>query len=370
MAVAGNAEVGGNLTVTGNFTVNGTTTTLSTTNLEVEDTLILAGSDLGSTEPSTGGFGLETKVFAGVHSNAAAGVTGAPSLVYNFATDQWEADGSLVLSAATVGSPDVAAEGSANSALTQSRRLHFNAGSGTSTSAALSGNDIDITVNNTDRGSSQLFYKTFTADSGSNAVASANNDTIDIEGGTLISTASSADKITINHDTISRSNTNATDDGTYVKGITTNAQGHITAVDSGDFDDYYYKQTEFASANTASKPVIRDGSGNFSAGTITAALSGNATTSSSTTGNAATATKIRVNATSASGDYRLLFRDGGNTSINNADIYSDAGGDAHYNPSTNTLTAGTFSGSHSGSGSGLTSLNLQPCNKRTNSGNI
>lgn len=357
MAVAGNAEVGGNLTVTGNFTVNGTTTTLSTTNLEVEDTLILAGSDLGSTEPSTGGFGLETKVFAGVHSNAAAGVTGAHSLVYNFATDQWEADGSLVLSAATVGSPDVAAEGSANSALTQSRRLHFNAGSGTSTSAALSGNDIDITVNNTDRGSSQLFYKTFTADSGSNAVASANNDTIDIEGGTLISTASSADKITINHDTISRSNTNATDDGTYVKGITTNAQGHITAVDSGDFDDYYYKQTEFASANTASKPVIRDGSGNFSAGTITAALSGNATTSSSTTGNAATATKIRVNATSASGDYRLLFRDGGNTSINNADIYSDAGGDAHYNPSTNTLTAGTFSGSHSGSGSGLTSLN-------------
>ena len=357
MAVAGNAEVGGNLTVTGNFTVNGTTTTLSTTNLEVEDTLILAGSDLGSTEPSTGGFGLETKVFAGVHSNAAAGVTGAHSLVYNFATDQWEADGSLVLSAATVGSPDVAAEGSANSALTQSRRLHFNAGSGTSTSAALSGNDIDITVNNTDRGSSQLFYKTFTADSGSNAVASANNDTIDIEGGTSISTVGSADKITISHANVTRSNTNATDDGLYVRGVTTNAQGHVTSVESGDLDDYYYKQTEFASANTVSKPVIRDGSGNFSAGTITANLNGNATTSSSTTGNAATATKIRVNATSSSGDYRLIFRDGGNTTINNADIYSDAGGDAHYNPSTNTLTAGTFSGSHSGSGSNLTSLN-------------
>lgn len=46
------------------------------------------------------------------------------------------------------------------------------------------------------------------------------------------------------------------------------------------------------SANTASKVVARDASGNFSAGTITASLAGNATTSSSTTGNAATATKL------------------------------------------------------------------------------
>jgi len=46
-------------------------------------------------------------------------------------------------------------------------------------------------------------------------------------------------------------------------------------------------------ANTASKLVKRDGSGNFSAGTITANLTGNASgTSGSTTGNAATATKI------------------------------------------------------------------------------
>ena len=47
-------------------------------------------------------------------------------------------------------------------------------------------------------------------------------------------------------------------------------------------------------ANTASTLVARDASGNFSAGTITAALSGNATTSSSTTGNAATATALQT----------------------------------------------------------------------------
>ena len=356
MAVAGNAEVGGNLTVTGNFTVNGTTTTLSTTNLEVEDTLILAGSDLGSTEPSTGGFGLETKVFAGVHSNAAAGVTGAHSLVYNFATDRWEADGSLVLSAATVGSPDVAAEGSASLALTQSRRLHFNAGAGTSTSASLSSNDIDITVNNTDRGSAQLFYKTFTADSGSNAVASANNDTIDIEGGTLISTASSADKITVNHANVSRSNTSASDDGTYVKGITTNSQGHITAVDSGDFDDYYFTRSSFASNNTASAPVQRDGSGNFSAGVITANLTGTASNATSAT-NATNSTKVYVAGASGNASYRLVFTETNDTTSTNKSIFQDTGASLYYNPSTNVLTSGTFSGSHSGNGSSLTSLN-------------
>jgi hypothetical protein len=47
-------------------------------------------------------------------------------------------------------------------------------------------------------------------------------------------------------------------------------------------------------ANTASTLVARDASGNFSAGTVTAALSGNATTSSSTTGNAATATALQT----------------------------------------------------------------------------
>jgi len=55
------------------------------------------------------------------------------------------------------------------------------------------------------------------------------------------------------------------------------------------------------SANTGSQIVLRDSSGNFSAGTITASLSGNATTSSSTTGNAATATLATKASTLAQG---------------------------------------------------------------------
>ena len=64
--------------------------------------------------------------------------------------------------------------------------------------------------------------------------------------------------------------------------------------------------SDATNANTASTIVKRDASGNFSAGTITAALSGNATTSSSTTGssasctgNAATATTLQTGRTIA-----------------------------------------------------------------------
>lgn len=68
--------------------------------------------------------------------------------------------------------------------------------------------------------------------------------------------------------------------GSFLTGTSFNGSAAVTAA------------VDATSANTVSKVVARDASGNFSAGTITAALSGNATTSSSTTGNAATATNV------------------------------------------------------------------------------
>lgn len=65
------------------------------------------------------------------------------------------------------------------------------------------------------------------------------------------------------------SNLNALTLGTYLTGTSYNGSSTVTAA------------VDATSANTASKVVARDASGNFSAGTITAALSGNATTASS-----------------------------------------------------------------------------------------
>ena len=63
--------------------------------------------------------------------------------------------------------------------------------------------------------------------------------------------------------------------GTYLTGTSFNGSAAVTAT------------VDATSANTASKVVARDGSGNFSAGTITAALAGNASTATTATNIAA-----------------------------------------------------------------------------------
>ena len=201
--------------------------------LEVEDTLILAGNNLGSTEPTTGGFGLETKPFAGVHSNAAGGVTGAHSIVYNFATDRWEADGSLILSTATLSTPQI--EGSD---FGPGDNLTFTAGSGLSESVS----GFAVTYNNTDKGSSQYIWKNITTDSGSTS-ANSNNDTLYISGGTMLDSARSGDTITINHSDTSTLNgaygNLSTQNGIYVSGLVVDDRGHLTNIQTGNFDTRY-----------------------------------------------------------------------------------------------------------------------------------
>ena len=85
----------------------------------------------------------------------------------------------------------------------------------------------------------------------------------------------STDWTTFNNKTSNTGTVTSVTGGTYLTGGTITTTGTL-AVDA-------------TSANTASKVVARDGSGNFSAGTITATLSGNASTATSAT-SATTAT--------------------------------------------------------------------------------
>jgi hypothetical protein len=75
--------------------------------------------------------------------------------------------------------------------------------------------------------------------------------------------------------------------GTYLTGTSYNGSAAVTAT------------VDATSANTASKVVARDGSGDFAAGTITAALSGNATTATTATNVAGGAANRLVYNTSA-----------------------------------------------------------------------
>ena len=227
-----NVTIGNDLTVTGDLIVQGDTTTLNTETLTVEDTLVLAGNNLVS-EPSTGGFGLEVGPITSP-SGVASNVTGAHSIVYNYATDQWEADGSLILSEATQGVPGVKVTSAVSPLveqdLGQNKAIDFNEGTGITLLGAAVSNDIDVTITNSDRGSSQNIFKNVLSDSGT-AVADTNDDTLSILGGNNLSTSVSADALTIQHD---NSGVSAGSYGSrfVVPSITVDARGHITAASS------------------------------------------------------------------------------------------------------------------------------------------
>ena len=122
------------------------------------------------------------------------------------------------------------------------------------------------------------------------------------------------------------SNLNSLTAGTYLTGTAYNGSGAQTwTVDA-------------TSANTVSKVVARDASGNFSAGTITAALSGNATTATTATnvsglvaiangGTGQTTQQAAINALAGTQTAnRVLRSDGTNTTLSQVALTTDVTG--------------------------------------------
>jgi len=91
---------------------------------------------------------------------------------------------------------------------------------------------------------------------------------------------------------------------------------------------------------------------NISSGTIAAARV--PTLNQNTTGNAASADTLDVANSSSNSTFYPTFVDNNGSAKS---FFIDNGSGLTFNPSTNTLVAGTFSGTHSGNGSALTSIN-------------
>jgi trimeric autotransporter adhesin len=140
---------------------------------------------------------------------------------------------------------------------------------------------------------------TVTNGSGAITIAATNNGTVTSVTGTapVVSSGGATPAISMAAATTSVNGYLTSTDWTTFNNKTTNT-GTVTSIIAGTYLTGGTITTtgtlavDATNLNTASKVVARDASGNFSAGTITAALSGNATTSSSTTGNAATATVL------------------------------------------------------------------------------
>ena len=194
LTVIGGVGIGKDLYVGGNLHVLGDTVELNTETLTVEDTLILAGNSLES-EPTSGGFGVEVGPIT-TPGGVASNVTGAHSFVYNYGTDQWEADGSLMLSIDTLGAPDIA-----GIEFGQDRALIFVDGEGTSSAVSEDSANINVTFNNEDKGSSQSIFKTIVVGGQTSIVADSNTDSLTVVGDNAISLTTTGSTLTIDHDT-------------------------------------------------------------------------------------------------------------------------------------------------------------------------
>jgi hypothetical protein len=149
--------------------------------------------------------------------------------------------------------------------------------------------------------------------------------------------------------------------GNYVAAGATSGNGISGSVSSegGTFT----VTSNATNANTGSTLVFRDASGNFSAGTISAALNGNASTAT-TLQTARTINGVSFNG-SANITVEPYIEDDESTNATRYVVFTDDSSAGHkrlnedssltYNPSTNTLTAGTFSGSLSGNATSATS---------------
>jgi hypothetical protein len=141
------------------------------------------------------------------------------------------------------------------------------------------------------------------------------------------------------------SNLNALTLGTYLTGTSYNGSSTVTAA------------VDATSANTASKVVARDASGNFSAGTITAALSGNATTATTAANvNNGTLT-LAVSGTGLSGSATFTANQSGSSTftVTSNATNANTGSTIVARDSSGNFSAGTITATLSGNASTATS---------------
>ena len=424
-------NVTGGITLSGDLTVNGTTTTINSTTLTVDDKNIELGATASPSDTSADGGGITLK-----------GSTDH-TISWSNANDSWDFSEHVniesgkefkinnvsVLSATTLGSSVI------NSSLTSVGTIASGTWQGTAitnnylanstiSGVSLGSNLNTLTMNTSGTGlSGSTTYNgsgasTFTVTS--NATSNNTNSTIvardgsgNFSAGTITATLAGTATTTTNIPNLSGDITSAntvttlatvnSNVGTFGNGgsiptITVNAKGLVTAVSTtavdpandgtltlatsgtglsgsatftaNDSDNVAFTVTSNAtSANTVSTIVSRDGSGNFSAGTITATLSGNATsatsatsatTAGSCTGNAATATTLQtartINGVSFNGSANITvepyIEDDASTNATRYLIFTDSStagykrlnedSDLYYNPSTNTLSTGNL----------------------------
>ena len=298
---------GADVTIAGNLTVSGTTTTVNSNTVTIGDNILVLNSDEAGTPSQNAGIEVER----GTSTNA--------TLLWNESTDSWMAgvagsevdlvttSGTQTLTNKTINGSQLVSGSVANAALTNNtisgKALGTNldtltmavSGTGLSGSQTYNGSaaaTFTVTSNATNANTGSTIVArdasgnfsagTITAALSGNATTATSwatgrtlsltgdvtgtSASFDGSGNISISTTIAADSVALGTDTT----------GNYVASITNGS--YITGGNGGSEGAGLTLAVDATTTNTASKVVARDASGNFSAGTITAALSGNATT--------------------------------------------------------------------------------------------
>lgn len=219
-------------------------------------------------------------------------------------------------SAAVTATVDATSANTASKVVARDASGNFSAGTITAT---LSGSSTSATTatNLAGGAANQIPYQTGSGATSFITAASGTNTVLNFNGSAFSWSAGTISGVPLG------SNLNSLTAGTYLTGTAYNGSAAQTwTVDA-------------TSANTASKVVARDASGNFSAGTVTAALSGNATTATT----AATATTLNgYTQDIAANANTIVLRDSG------GDIYQRYSFAVHFNQSSSNSENPTIGG--------------------------
>jgi hypothetical protein len=272
----GTVDINDNVTISGNLTVNGTTTTVNSTISTIVDPVITLGTAIGGTNPSSDDNkdrGIEFKYLSGTAKTGFFGFDDSTGF-FTFIPDA--ANSSEVFSGTT--------------GVIDATRITGSASSWTSPITFSLGGDLSGSVSFSGTGNTTL-----TATIAANSVALGTDTT-----------------------------------GQYASTIAISGSGISATAASGDDGTAYTIYSSAVSTNTASSIVLRDASGDFSAGTITANL----------TGTASIATSSRLVNTLATNETRYLAGVVLNTSAGSTQIYTGSG----ITIGNNVITATTFQG--------------------------